>query len=72
MAEGTVKLARFDNYVTLSLNRPEKRNALNQALLNDLNEAVASIENDKSVRAVVVRAEGRVFSSKDRSAAFRG
>lgn len=63
MAEGTVKLARFDNYVTLSLNRPEKRNALNQALLNDLNEAVASIENDKSVRAVVVRAEGRVFSS---------
>jgi len=63
MAEGTVKLERFDNYVTLSLNRPEKRNALNQALLNDINEAVTSIENDKSIRAVVVRGEGRVFSS---------
>ena len=63
MAGETIKIARSDNYVTLSLNRPEKRNALNQALLSDLDQALASIENDKEIRAVVVRAEGRVFSS---------
>ncbi len=63
MAGETIKIARSANYVTLSLNRPEKRNALNQALLSDLNAALASIENDKEIRAVVVRAEGRVFSS---------
>src|SRR5580658_10027235 len=63
MGQGTVNLERFDNYATLSLNRPEKRNALNQALLEDLNEAVVSIEQDKNIRAVVVRGEGRVFSS---------
>jgi enoyl-CoA hydratase/carnithine racemase len=63
MAGETIKIARFANYATLSLNRPEKRNALNQALLNDLYEAVASIQNDKEIRAVVLRAEGRVFSS---------
>jgi len=63
MGQGTVKLERFENYATLTLNRPEKRNALNQALLDDINEAVTSIEKDKSIRAVVVRGEGRVFSS---------
>ncbi len=63
MAGETIKVARSDNYVTLSLNRAEKRNALNQALLNDLGEALASIENDKSIRALLLRAEGRVFCS---------
>ncbi|HXR24817.1 MAG TPA: enoyl-CoA hydratase/isomerase family protein [Candidatus Binataceae bacterium] len=63
MAGETIKVARSDNYVTLSLNRAEKRNALNQALLNDLDQALTSLENDKDVRALLLRAEGRVFCS---------
>ncbi len=63
MAGETIKVARSDNYVTLSLNRAEKRNALNQALLNDLDQALTSLENDKEIRALLLRAEGRVFCS---------
>ncbi len=63
MAEETVKVARSANYVTLSLNRPEKRNALNQALLSELDHALASLEGDREIRALVLRAEGRVFCS---------
>jgi len=63
MAGETVTVTRSDNYVTLSLNRAEKRNALNQALLNDLDHALASVENDTTVRALLLRAEGRAFCS---------
>ena len=63
MAEEAVKVARSDNYVTLSLNRAEKRNALNQALVNDLDQALASVEDDKEIRALLLRAEGHVFCS---------
>ncbi|MGD0072965.1 MAG: enoyl-CoA hydratase-related protein [Candidatus Binataceae bacterium] len=63
MAGETIKVVRSDNYVTLSLNRAEKRNALNQALLNDLDQALAAIEDDKEIRALMLRAEGRVFCS---------
>jgi len=63
MAGETIKVTRSDNYVTLSLNRAEKRNALNQALLSDLDSALASVENDKQIRALLLRAEGRSFCS---------
>jgi enoyl-CoA hydratase/carnithine racemase len=61
MAEQILKVTRRANYAVLSLNRPEKRNALNQPLIDELNTALASLENDKEVRALVIRGEGASF-----------
>lgn len=54
---------RHENYVTLTLNRPEKRNALNQTLFQLFDQALADIENDRNIRAVILRGEGRAFCS---------
>jgi enoyl-CoA hydratase/carnithine racemase len=45
------------------LNRPEKRNAMNQALLIELGDALRAAADDSSVHCVVLRGEGTVFSA---------
>jgi enoyl-CoA hydratase len=45
----------------ITLNRPDKRNALNLALWNALDEAVAAAAQDKERRVVIVRGEGKSF-----------
>ena len=45
------------------LNRPEKRNAMNQELLRALAEALLEAANDESVQCVLLRGEGPVFSA---------
>ncbi|HEV7847110.1 MAG TPA: enoyl-CoA hydratase/isomerase family protein [Thermoleophilaceae bacterium] len=47
----------------LVLNRPEKRNALNGETIRELGVAVGAAAADSSVRVVVVRGEGAMFSS---------
>jgi enoyl-CoA hydratase/carnithine racemase len=47
----------------LVLNRPEKRNALNGETVRELGVAVEAAAADSSVRVVVVRGEGAMFSS---------
>lgn len=49
--------------VTLTLNRPEKRNALSGALLREMEEALQRIAGSPTARVVVVAARGPVFSS---------
>ncbi len=61
MAEEVLKIERQPNYLTLTLNRPEKRNSLNQALLEELEKALAANENDKDIRAVIIRGAGKSF-----------
>ncbi len=61
MAEEILKLERQPNYVTLTLNRPEKRNSLNQALLEAMDEVLVSMENDKEIRALILRGAGKSF-----------
>ena len=63
MAEEVLKIERGDNFVTLTLNRAEKRNALNVALMKALDEAVTKIEGDNEIRAVIVRGAGSSFCS---------
>ncbi|MEA2314640.1 MAG: 2-(1,2-epoxy,2-dihydrophenyl)acetyl-CoA isomerase [Solirubrobacteraceae bacterium] len=45
------------------LNRPEKRNAMNQALLLELADALRAAAGEPSVECVVLRGEGPVFSA---------
>jgi enoyl-CoA hydratase/carnithine racemase len=47
----------------LVLQRPEKRNALNGELIRELGAAIEAAAADDSVRVVVLRGEGPMFSS---------
>jgi len=48
-------------YGEIILNRPEKGNALNRRMLEQLDSIVSQIESDRELRAVVIRARGRFF-----------
>ena len=47
----------------LTLNRPEKLNALNAALLGELREALAAVDADPEVRVAILTGAGRAFSA---------
>ena len=49
--------------VTMTLDRPGRRNALSEALLSRIEEALEAIAGDDSARVVVVAANGSIFSS---------
>ena len=52
-----------DGIATLTLNRPAQRNALSRTLIAELHDALNRIADDKSVRVVVLAAEGPAFCS---------
>jgi len=59
-----------DGVLTLSLNRPEKLNAIDNDLSRDLLSALAMANSDPSVRMVVVNGNGKAFcAGRDISAA---
>ena len=55
----------------LTLNRPEKRNALNTALTQDLLEALRAAEQDESVAAIVLTGAGPGFCAGADLAEFK-
>ena len=58
-----VLITREGPVTTATLNRPEKRNALNVPMLEELCAAVAAAENEASQRVFVLRGAGAVFCS---------
>ena len=58
----TVTLERDGHVLLIGLNRPDKRNAFNQAMLTDLSRAYGLLESDASVRAGVLYAHGEHFT----------
>jgi enoyl-CoA hydratase/carnithine racemase len=47
----------------LTLNRPQARNSLSEALLEALGDALSAVAHDQTVRAVVIAANGAAFSA---------
>lgn len=47
----------------VTMNRPERRNALSLEMMRALERALHELGDDRSVRAIVLRAEGPAFSS---------
>lgn len=47
----------------ITLNRPEKLNALSMELQHELNEALWEADNDQSVHVAIIRGAGRAFSA---------
>ena len=57
-------ILELDNgWLTIWFNRPEKRNALSDTLLNDIKDTVESVHNDRSIRGIIFRGKGGNFCS---------
>ena len=64
-----ILLEKKDHIAILTLNRPEKLNAINLDLKNELHQALDDLDADDEVRVVVLTGAGRAFSSgRDRGA----
>ncbi len=59
----TITYGTADGIATITLNRPEKRNAMNSTMFIELGEATEEAARDPAVRVVLVRAEGPSFSA---------
>ncbi|HTD56336.1 MAG TPA: enoyl-CoA hydratase-related protein, partial [Silvibacterium sp.] len=58
MAYENILVESRDGIAVVTLNRPKVLNALNQTLLAELDAAVAAIEADNSIRAVILTGAG--------------
>jgi enoyl-CoA hydratase/carnithine racemase len=63
MSQAMVLCEKVDHVAILTLNHPEKRNALSRQMLTRLKELLDDTARDAAVQAVVLRANGPVFSS---------
>ena len=59
----TITVEKLGRIARLTLARPERANAINQAMLGEIGRALDEIEQDAGVRAVIVTGAGTAFSS---------
>jgi enoyl-CoA hydratase len=59
----TIVLEKIGAVARLTLNRPQRANALNAVMLGEIGSALDEIERDAAVRALIVRGAGAAFSS---------
>ena len=57
----TTKVKVSKNIITITLNRPHKKNAINEVMMNEVNYALAYAKQERSIRVVVIDAAGDVF-----------
>jgi len=64
MAYEFILAERFDGVAVITLNRPDKLNALSFPLVRELDEALTQYENDEDIKAVILTGAGeRAFSA---------
>lgn len=63
MAYETVLVERRDEIGIVTLNRPERLNAINNTMSVEIGEAVAELNDDRQVGAIVITGAGRAFCS---------
>jgi enoyl-CoA hydratase len=63
MAFTSIILEKQDRIGTLTLNRPEKLNALSPILISEFVEALEQVEKDSEIKVLIVRGAGRAFST---------
>lgn len=61
MSEELIKVAEENGIVTITLNRPERLNALVDHMRRDLAEALEEAGSDPTVRVVIITGAGRAF-----------
>jgi enoyl-CoA hydratase/carnithine racemase len=66
----TIEIARDEGVLILTLNRPEKKNALSNAMYKALCDALEAASSDASVRSVLLRGAGDCFTAGNDLADF--
>lgn len=57
----TIRYEKKDNIALVTIDRPEALNALNSTVITELEQVVTELENDGTVRAMILTGEGRSF-----------
>lgn len=63
MSNNLVCVRKEEGIAYVSLNRPDKYNALNYELFKEIDACINSLKKDKALRAVILFGEGRSFCS---------
>src|SRR5216684_1726576 len=63
MAFTNIMLEKHDLIRTLTLNRPEKLNAMTPALIGEFANTLTQVEKDSEIKVLIVRGAGRAFST---------
>ncbi len=58
-----IELKKHGGLATVTLNRPEKHNAFDDEIIQQLTDAFNNVEQDDAVRVIVLAAEGKNFSA---------
>jgi methylglutaconyl-CoA hydratase len=61
MEQPLVKIQVHEHTATVTLNRPDKRNALSRELLKELHQALDDLHQERRVRAVIIAGAGKAF-----------
>jgi methylglutaconyl-CoA hydratase len=56
-----ILVARQNNIGTITLNRPDKRNAMNERMIQEILHTLVQMRDDNDVRVVILRGEGEHF-----------
>ena len=63
MSYHTIKVEKSAPLAWLSLNRPQARNSMTLEFFRELPQAMADLDQDDSIRAVLLKAEGKSFTA---------
>jgi enoyl-CoA hydratase/carnithine racemase len=63
MSDDNLVGQKKDHIYTITLNRPDKRNAINKEILMGICEQAEGQVADPDVRAIIIRGEGKIFSA---------
>ena len=61
MTYATIVVEKLGPVARLTLNRPERANALNKAMLEEIGVALDEAERDAGIRVLIVRGAGSAF-----------
>jgi enoyl-CoA hydratase len=54
----TIKTSLENNIFTITINRPDKLNALNKTVFQELDDVMNTVEEDKNIKGVIITGEG--------------
>ncbi len=72
MSFKTILTGKKDQIGTISLNRPKQFNTFSTTMAQELNEALIQMESNGEVRVVIVKGEGKAFSTGIDVSEFEG
>lgn len=61
MAENLLLETHPNGILSIQLNRPDKLNALNESLIDELSACFKQAQNDKAIKAVLISGQGKAF-----------